>query len=71
MQVQVVDAGGFLAGLSRKDLLRLRQVVRVVHFGRFPRSVITDRECDRLIDALGPRVLEHQLKWLIDARVVE
>lgn len=27
---------------------------------------ITDRECDKLIEALGPKVLEKELKRLID-----
>ena len=33
----------------------------------YPKSHMTEREMDRIIEAIGPRVAEKQLKALIDA----
>lgn len=57
----------WLASLNYEDLQKLRQVVRKVHMKDYPLDVITEREMDRVIEAIGPRVAEQQLKALIDA----
>ena len=57
----------WLGSLSFDDLQRLRKVVRLVHMKNYPKRQITNREMDRIIEAIGPRVAEQQLKALIDA----
>ena len=57
----------WLGSLSFDDLQKLRQVVRKVHMKNYPASHMTEREMDRIIEAIGPRVAEKQLKALIDA----
>jgi hypothetical protein len=57
----------WLASLKYEDLQRLRQVVRKMHMKDYPKSRITEREMDRIIEAIGPRVAEQNLKALIDA----
>ena len=52
----------FLSHLSKRDLNRLRTVVRRVHMRHIPDYMMTDRECDRIIEALGPKVAEEQLR---------
>jgi hypothetical protein len=43
-----ISAGSFVANLERKDLLRLRKITK----RKFPHY--TDRDCDDLIEQLGP-----------------
>ena len=57
----------WLGSLSFDDLQRLRKVVWLVHMKNYPKRQITNREMDRIIEAIGPRVAEQQLKALIDA----
>lgn len=57
----------WLASLNYEDLQKLRQVVRKVHMKDYPDGMMTEREMDRIIEAIGPRVAEQQLKALIDA----
>jgi len=61
------DAGkSFLASLKWNDLQRLRRVIRKVHKAKTHRE-IDDKEADRLIEALGPKVVEDRLKMIVDA----
>jgi hypothetical protein len=57
----------FLSSLSHEQLIALRQVVKRVHINFYPDDLCTDREADRVIEALGPEVLEKQLKAMIDS----
>lgn len=63
-------AGGFLSSLRFEDLQRLREVVKRVHMKLYPAEHYTDREADRIIESLGPRILEQQLKRAVDSRLV-
>lgn len=56
----------FLTTLSFQDLQRLRSVVRQVHMSNYRERHITDRECDKMIEAWGPRALEIDLRRLVD-----
>ncbi len=56
----------FLTTLSFQDLQRLRAVVRQVHMRYYKRRHVTDRECDKLIEAWGPKALEADLRRLVD-----
>jgi hypothetical protein len=59
----------FLAELSFKDLQRLRAVVKKEWIRYYPAELYTDREADRLIDAMGPEIAEQQIKRSVDERV--
>ena len=58
----------FLTSLSFADLSRLREVVRKVYMSNYKARHIDDFECDKMIDALGERVLQKDLKQLIDRK---
>ncbi len=70
--VQLLDdashVGSFLAQLSWADLQRLRAIVRRTHMRRYPREFCTDREADRMIEAMGPRVAEILVRRAVDGR---
>lgn len=56
------DRGTWSSRLSMLDRERLRKVVRKVHLAHYPAHMLTDRECDRLIDAWGPKVGEDIIR---------
>lgn len=56
----------FITTLSFTDLTRLREVVRKVYMSNFKSRHINDFECDKMIEALGERVLQIDLKRLVD-----
>jgi hypothetical protein len=58
----------FLTQISFNDLLRLREVVRKVHMTYYRDHQITPHEMDKLIEALGPEILEAELKNLVDGQ---
>lgn len=58
----------FLHKLSWQQLQQMRRVVRRVH-RRHATSDISDRECDRIIEALGPKAVEESLKKLVDGKL--
>ncbi len=66
-KIEPYHYSNWLGSLSFDDLQRLRKVVRLVHMKNYPKRQITNREMDRIIEAIGPRVAEQQLKALIDA----
>ena len=55
-----------LSTLSGEDLSLLRGIVRKVHFAHVPADVITDRECDKLIESIGPEVVERMIRFGVD-----
>jgi hypothetical protein len=59
----------FLASLSHDQLQRLRRVVKQVHMRHYPKDFFTDREADRIIESLGPEVMEKQLKAAVDRKL--
>jgi hypothetical protein len=60
----------FLTSISFEDLQRLRAIVRQVHMKHYPMDFCTDRECDKLIDSFGQKVVESLLKRAIDEKFV-
>lgn len=58
----------FLTTLSFGDLQRLREVVRKVYMSNYESRHVTDVECDKMIDALGQKVLEKEVKRLVDRK---
>ena len=62
----LLTADNFLASLSMRDRDRLRAVVKQVHLRHHPTEMITDREADRVIEAMGPITREKLIKKAID-----
>lgn len=60
--------GSFLSSLSHHDLQRLRSIVKRIHMRYHPAELYTDREADKLIEALGPEILERQIKQIVDGK---
>jgi uncharacterized protein YnzC (UPF0291/DUF896 family) len=58
----------FLTTLSFGDLQRLRECVRKVYMSNYERRHVSDFECDKMIDALGQKVLEKEVKRLVDRK---
>jgi len=62
--------GGFASMLSVADRDRLRAVVRRVHLRHYPQHLLTNFECDRLIDAWGPEIAGRLVKQAVDGGLV-
>jgi len=54
--------------LKWDDHKRLRLIVRKVHMKNYPDALMTDTEADRIIESIGPEVLEKMIKAQVDAR---
>ena len=67
----VVEQPSFLSTLSPDHLKLLRRVVKRVHMYHYPKQHFTDYEADKIIEALGPEVLEKQLKQAIDRKLLK
>jgi len=56
----------FLSSLPLSDLRMLRRIVRRVHLQYVPEEFATDKECDKLIEAIGPEVAERMIRFGVD-----
>ena len=62
----------FLSTLKPEELGLLRGIVRKVHFAEVVKKfgpnhpAVTDRECDRLIESIGPEVVGRMIKFGVD-----
>jgi hypothetical protein len=56
--------------LTQQDGDLLRGIVRKVHFAyvekKHGKGFVSDKECDKLIDSLGPEVAERMIRFGID-----
>lgn len=52
--------------ITFQDRQRLRKIVKKIHFKNYPKHLITDKEADKLIEALGPKVAEDLIKKYIE-----
>lgn len=59
---------GFAADLDKDDLAKLRKITRRAHARRHPGDRLNDRQCDQVIEALGPDVAVKTLRDNRDAR---
>lgn len=57
--------------LKWEDRQRLRAIVRRVHLRWMPESLLTDYECDKLIDSFSESVIEANLKAGRDVGLVQ
>lgn len=67
MDGQIIQLGGFSTQLSLGDRRRLRSIIKKVHLNWYPSEMLTDYECDKLIDAWGPEVAAAEVKKAVDA----
>lgn len=44
----------------------LRRIVRRVHLQYVPEEFATDKECDKLIESIGPEVAERMIRFGVD-----
>jgi hypothetical protein len=58
----------FLTTLGYADLMKLREIVRKVFMANYESRHVSDRECDKIIDAIGPGAWEDHIKDLIDGQ---
>lgn len=56
----------FIHTISTQDLGLLRGIVRKVHLAYVPQESATDRECDKLIESLGPEIVEKMIRFGVD-----
>jgi hypothetical protein len=67
----IVPATGFIHDLTAKDLARLRQITRQMHFNAYPKvPLLTDTECDEIIERIGPNVALKNLRGAVDSGTV-
>jgi len=62
---------GLSSLLKHEDRQRLRAIVRRVHLRFLPESLLTDYECDKLIDSFSEQVIEANLKAGRDVGMVQ
>lgn len=62
LDLKVQKEGGFLSELSFQDRQRLRKVVKKVHMQHYPQEMITDREADRMIEAIAPETQRYLIE---------
>ncbi|BAQ87551.1 hypothetical protein [uncultured Mediterranean phage uvMED] len=51
-------------------LKKLRIAVKLTHMKDLPKEGLTDRECDRVLEALNPVTLEKLYKLAVDHDIV-
>tara|TARA_R100001460_G_scaffold458_3_gene2151 strand:- start:4976 stop:5167 length:192 start_codon:yes stop_codon:yes gene_type:complete len=57
----------FLSSISQQDLSLLRGIVRKVHLSHVDaKGLATDEQCDRLIESIGPEVVEKMIRFGVD-----
>jgi len=61
----------FLTQLNPDELRALREVAKRVFLQYNPPEFFTDREADKIIEAMGPEVMEKRLRHLIDSKVMK
>lgn len=64
------QTGSFSSLLSHTDRSRLREIVRKTHLKFYPASKLTNFECDKFIDGIGPELLLPMLKKAVDENLI-
>lgn len=59
-------SSSFIATLKKNELAMLRGIVKRVHLAHVPDSFATDKECDKLIESLGPEIVERMIRFGVD-----
>jgi hypothetical protein len=53
----------FISTLSSSELSILREIVRKVHLTYVDIEFATERECDKMIDGMGPETVDKMLRF--------
>ncbi len=61
----------FISTLSWEELQTLRRIVKKTHLAYVPRDFATDKECDKLIEAIGPEIVERMIRFGKDQKVLD
>ena len=61
----------FLTELSYNDLRRLRSVAKRTKMNKYRAEFVTDREADRIIEAVGFQVQESLIRAAVDAKMTD
>lgn len=61
----------FINTLSWEELQMLRRIVKKVHLAYVPQDFATDKECDKLIEAIGPEIVERMIRFGKDQKVLD
>ena len=56
--------------MSHADRNRLREIVKKTHLKFYPASKLTNFECDKFIDNIGPEVMLPLLKKVVDGNLI-
>ncbi len=64
------QTGSFSSLLSHADRNRLREIVKKTHLKFYPASKLTNFECDKFIDNIGPEVMLPLLKKAVDGNLI-
>lgn len=56
----------FISTISAQDLSLLRGIVRKVHLAYVAKEHATDKQCDKLIESLGPEIAERMIRFGVD-----
>ena len=62
LEAETRIVGGFSTTLNYSDRLKLRSIVRRVHLAHLPGHMITDFECDRVIDVIAPETAAYLIR---------
>ena len=62
----VTCQGGFSTTLSYSDRIKLRSIVRKVHLAHLPGHLISDYECDRVIDVIAPETVAYLIRRTLE-----
>jgi hypothetical protein len=59
----------FCHTLSQHERDLLRKIVKKVHMQHHPKDFQTNYEADKIIDVIGPEIVERMLKFAVDHKV--
>lgn len=62
LEARIEREGGFLTSLSFQDRQRLRKITKGIHMKHYPQELLTDREADRIIEAMAPDTQKYLIE---------
>ena len=69
--IELSPKSSFIADLNLRDLQRLREVCRRVFREKCNGRPLTNIQCDKWIESMGPKVMEKRIKIAVDTKMVE
>ena len=65
---EIQTVGGYSTTLNFSDRQKLRAIVRRVHLAQYPRHLVDDLFCDRVIDAIAPETAAYLIRHNLEGR---